>query len=241
MKGLILKEYGLANLRKFNFRLAQQKLEGALKYIKNDDVLYTYLSELYTNIRDLDKGIISARNALKINRNNIAAYNLLGKIFQVKGDLRESIKNYFKLIEYNPDDDVIRGSIANMYLILKQPDEAIAHYDYIIQLKPKSEFAITAKNNIIRAYIIKGDFQKGIKIGEELLNSNDATDLTYYNLGQAYYSFGQLEKAQKIADAGIKAGSKYAPLFDLKGEIFNLKGDLKNAIQYYKRAVELDP
>ena len=78
-----------------------------------------------TNQGSYDGAITILQKAIGKNRNSFAAYFLMGNAYQYKKDYYESIKNYKKSIQLNPELGLAYYGIARCYYYLSQIDLSI--------------------------------------------------------------------------------------------------------------------
>ena len=102
-----------------------------------------------------DKAILEFRNALKINDQHAPSYLELGKIFEIRGDVRSAFARYAKAAEYDPNLPEARIKLARIYLLAGETDKAATEVDASLKLAPNSVEALAVGAQLA---IQKGDF-----------------------------------------------------------------------------------
>lgn len=64
---------------------------------------YTNLGYAYITVQKFDEAIASFKKAISINRRYTPAWSALGSMYEVKGDYKEAIKAYEKLLRLDPE------------------------------------------------------------------------------------------------------------------------------------------
>lgn len=113
-----------------------------------------------------DKAVVYFDEAVKIDKNNDAAYAKLGAIYDANGDLDRAISNYEKAVAINPDYSMIyprlglsyliKGEIAKADAALKNAEAAgvdnidLWYLNGVVRFKQnKNDEALTAFNRVV--------------------------------------------------------------------------------------------
>lgn len=204
----------------------------ALKlYDKTDSIagkaaLLSNLGVLFTNQGDYSEGKEFLMQALALKKiadpNDLSKnYNNLGVLYFSQGDINKALY-YYRLSE-------------------RAANQANDPYDLA-----------TASNNIGNLYYNQKDQKKSIpyfkKAIEQSLSVDDSISAAYYmcNLGKSYLEINKLDSAKIFFDKAdlLSNSSEYMDL-DLAVEqnLYNYylnKGDYKNALDHYRRSIELE-
>lgn len=147
----------------------------------------------------------------------------------------------------------------NTDLALEMFQESLNIYKSLRSSNRSNEVAIaTVLNNIGRVYYLQSKFQESLDVYEQSLRirreilGNDSVDVaaTVYNIGQTCHQVGQLDESLsyykeflRIATSGAmsmaSASKDMALVFKGIAEIYQEKSDLKMALFYFSRALEL--
>ena len=95
---------GHAYFKLFEYNLAIQSIKKSIQ-LKSKDVLnLNFLAELYKAINKYDLAILSLEESLKIDEKNKDTLINLAKIYTDKGNFKEAIKNYYLILENEPNN-----------------------------------------------------------------------------------------------------------------------------------------
>jgi len=166
----------------------------------------------------------------------------LSRIYNVNGDIKESMSYLEKAREIAPQNDLIWHQLGYILAANSLYDEAIKVLNKAIELNKNSYDSFT---NLAYIYIMKEDFQKTIEIAEKSiniqmamkkekpqLNINTGLAKPYAHLGFALYNTGEHEKAIEYLEKSINLDPNYhrAPLYLAKiyYDLNNFKEALKH-------------
>jgi tetratricopeptide (TPR) repeat protein len=98
-----------------------------------------------------------------------------------------------------------------------------------------------AYNNRSLAYVLQGDYDRGIADADEAirLDPNDAA--AFNNRGNGYREKEQYDRAMADYTEAIRIDPSYALAFKNRGSVYQHQGDLDRAIADYGKAVQLEP
>lgn len=117
----------------------------------------------------------------------------LGLLLEKKGDLPFALKRYQKALEIKQNNHGILFNIGNIYLKMKQWDEAEKVYLEVIRLK--ADFA-DAYNNLAYAYFNKNEFEKAHQYVDKALSFNSKHRFYYLDTkAQIFFAEGKIEPA----------------------------------------------
>ena len=167
------------------------------------------------------KGYQAAIEVAHVDRDRLAAHTSLGNLYQSMGDNSNALKEYkesIALAEKLSDHVSLgwaHGNIGNAYLGLNRKDEAVHH------------------------------LQKSLDLAVEYECTPQAIGRTYNNLGTAYQSMMDVEKAEEYYDLALsqaiygndKAGQ--ARVYGNIGNVHMLRKNYKQAIPHYSEVIQL--
>jgi len=213
------------------WKLYMQALKGALHeqsfgIIDFENVMKSivHLGDVYTDLGDVEKVIVSFKQALELSLNigdkecEQIIYYKIGELFEKKSEYKEAIKNYEQsILIANDINDLERlisslTSIGNVYCKIGEYQKAIEVYE-----------ESTKKANII------GDIHTSIlcqcKLGHihEIINQSELALKFYF-------------KALSIADKSSEVNDKAIVLVSI-GAFYNLNGEPQKALEYLGQAL----
>lgn len=118
------------------------------------------------------------------------------------------------------------------------PDEAIALLEEARKLDP-SDWSYDYEMGF--AHAVKGDYTRAIKIFNEIVKRDDASDQCFQMLGNYYDISGDPGKALKIYDKGLKRFPNSGRLYLEKGNVFFGQKKYEEALPFYEMGIGADP
>jgi tetratricopeptide (TPR) repeat protein len=142
-----------------------------------------------------------------------------------------------KILE-NPDDPMAYKGLADQYLELGMPDNALKVLDKGVALFPE---------------MIQLRFNRGLAL--DRLNRSEAARKEYkwvlerkpnhlgacHNLGQIYFNEHQSEKTIELLNRGIDMGLRYPAVFLLLGRAYEASGNWEKALVNFDSVLEIQP
>lgn len=198
---------------------AIEEYKAALNADPNSAELNDALADLYFRLpghtRDAEA---TARNLLKNSPNDVDAHKLLGRIY-----LRQLSDAQNAPSSASPSGNVL--------------DQAIAEYEKIVQLEPKSVEDHMALGQL---YTVKHETQKAEEQFKIAQNIEPDSEDVVLNLARIYAENGNLGYAAKVIEAVPEAERTSKMEFALGAAYDQLKRP-KDAIAAYERAGDLEP
>ncbi|MFM6755283.1 MAG: tetratricopeptide repeat protein, partial [Dolichospermum sp.] len=185
------------------------------------------------------------REILRVEPNNGKAYNNLGNALRRQGKLAEALAAHQKALQINHNDAEAYVGIGNVLNAQGKPEEALAYHKKALQLNPKLAIAYNGLGNALsdqkKLDEAVAAYQKAIE-----LDPKDAT--AYNNLGNALIGQKKLDeavaayqKALTLPDTPGPPDSDYTLANNGLGLVWQEKGELKKAIQYFDESEKIDP
>jgi tetratricopeptide (TPR) repeat protein len=116
-------------------------------------------------------------------------------------------------------------------------ESALNHYDEVLQVDPTNQFGLYNKALVFYA---KKDFRKSISLINYCIQQNPDYGPAYYLLGDDYKFINQPDSALYFFDRAYEMGVRDPGLLQNLGDIYYDQKESKQAIQFYKEAVEQD-
>lgn len=161
------------------------------------------------------------------------------------GRAEEGIALLKEIIAERKDFHLAYTYLANFYQEQKRPGDAEAVLREAYAYNPGSFRIMTALGIIM---IDNGRFDEAIGLLEKSLGIIDFDPETWNYIGVAYWNKGLYDEALKAYDQALSLDLNYAIVFNNRGSLYLsrfLKGrqaaDLTQAVESFRKAVELDP
>ncbi|OLD18406.1 MAG: hypothetical protein AUI85_04955 [Acidobacteriales bacterium 13_1_40CM_3_55_5] len=196
--------------------LANKAIEEYRQAIDADptsEYLTSGLAELYAKTGRIKDAVVEAQDILKRDPNNLEAHKLLGRIY-----LRSL-------------GDVQAGSGSQNMLKL-----AIEQYEQMVKIEPDN-----VDNHLLlgRLYRLNNDLQKAENEFKIAVKMQPDSEEAVTTLAYLYNEEGDTNRAAQVL-ASIPDAARSAKLYSALGYTYEQQKQYKNAIDSYKRAIELD-
>jgi tetratricopeptide (TPR) repeat protein len=162
---------------------------------------------------------------------------ILTRDFQRKM-LAENVIGYETLIRQTPRNVALHNDVAQMYLMLGRPDEAVAHFDTCVNLEPESA---AAHFNLGTARSVAGQLDEAIADYRHALQINPRYPLAHNNLGNALVAQGKLDEAIGHYEEALRADPANVDVHSNLGNILLRRGDSDAALRHVREALRLAP
>jgi tetratricopeptide (TPR) repeat protein len=209
------------------------------------------LGMVYADRGDYQLAIEAFQRALALEPMFRASAVQLGQIFQAKGMYRQAIQHYTLALRTNPSPDVL-GALGTLSLLEEKFEQAVDYFEQALRRAPESA---TLSQNLLAAYHRWG-FQllkaKRLAAAIQCLNDGLArfpfSEILLYDLGVAYESTAEYQKALSFYQRALEISPEYTPPRTGTASVLNNLGaqhannrDWEQAVGYYQRALEYDP
>ena len=131
---------------------ARTVLERANRIRPDCEQVLCNLGDLNLIEGNFKQAINYAMAVLSVNQRFPDAYYLLGKIFRKQGQYDKALKNYFKVLEFQPNDEYVIGSIAEVLEIRSEFDKARKILEPLIQQGTVNPLVLMAYSALTRNY-----------------------------------------------------------------------------------------
>jgi len=176
---------------------------------------------------------------IKKNPNEPWYYWTLATICDLEGDLKNTLKNYEKSIELNPNFAAGHASLASFlyYHDSTQLDKALMHINKAISLEPKAYYVHIDRANI---YLRKKEYDLAIKDAKiELSLPDKDVNAAYQVIVKALHEQdNQSELISLLKKIDMTNGDYDTDFVMLLGSIYEKMNEFEKACKCYKNAAE---
>ncbi len=197
------------------------------------------IATIYFDKNSLDEAISVLKEAEKYVPEEFRVYFLLGLTYQRKNLLPDAAATLEKAVQLNDKSIEALSSLALVYDEMKRKDESDSLYEHALRIDPKNHLVL---NNY--AYSLA---ERKIELDRALRMSKDAvtqqpTNQSYLDTyGWIYYQLGNYEEAEKYIQKAVDLGSASAVIMEHLGDINFKLSRKEKSIEFWKKALELDP
>ena len=176
------------------FDKAIEYYENCSKINTNKFEPYHQIGICYKQLRKYEDSISYLKKALKISVNAKSFY-MLGNVYRENGQFEKAKRSFEKSIDINKEFTQSKLSLANLEIDYENYERAGRMLDEIIQSNESETVLISAKIMIGNILKSKGDFEKAIKINQDILEKDTNNVDALYNISQCYLFTKEYEKA----------------------------------------------
>lgn len=191
----------------------------------------------YMQNEEYSKASIEFSKAIDKNPTSLA-YTLLGASLYWMGDVKGSIEEYKKAIEMDENNAIawqLKGiSMAKLQYI----DEALNDFEKALSIDPKRA---DVHMNIGSIYFSKGYISSAIDYIKKAIKLDSSNPLFYYQLGLIYFYLERYQEADSNFEKAILLYRDYEEAILWLGISKERQGDIKKALEQYKKAVSIKP
>ena len=212
------------------------------------DLIYynNYLSDIkskdltqYTNaISQVEDGIQSSIDRLKIRTNNPQTYLTLAKNAFNKKDYANAIINYTKVIQLDPANNNILGSRGLSYYYNQDYTNAISDFNNYILYHPTDEDAYFYRG-LSKAGL--NDHNGAISDYKKTIELEPTSSMAFNNLGWEYFELKDFNLALTYVNRAIQLDKSNSIAFDSRAEIKFHLNNYTGCIEDANSALALNP
>ena len=236
--------------RKWAYGLALKYINAQLELVPN---AYYYIERgfLYMDNYHVDLALADFHKALKLEPDNIYAYNAVGYALKTKRQFEDAIPYFQKSIEMMREDETMAPymNLTRCYRALVKPEKGI---EVLQQAMEKFPHDFSEYRYLAELYACHGDQIHARQFYEEALQRNLIYKSDYYRniIKYTYLAFGDLKGAKKLYKQWMndinasKENEQYVnqKKMELNGEIgclYFYQRNLKKAIHYLEESWKL--
>jgi len=224
------------------YQEAEKELLEALEEAPDHPTLKVSLADVYYHLNRLSDANRLLNEVLKAQPHNPYALYLSGLIAYKQNQLNQALKHFQSALQIKPDHYYSQKMLIITIMKQKKWEEALAHIHRALEYHPNDTFLLTQQ---ARAYRAKGQYQKALKILEDILRKGEDNEFIRKQLLEikALTSGKNPEEISQEISAVLNLPSqKERPeLWQIQAETLRKKGDLQGAIHAYRQALRLDP
>lgn len=165
---------------------------------------YNAGQQYYTD-KKYEEALGELDQAIEIQRDYLAAYQLRGNVLYALKLYEEAIDDYCYTIYINPNESAGYYNRGNAYYVLKYYDSAFYDYNEAIRLNPKFMSAYVSRGNVYSKFQEYGesvkDYTKAIELSPKTMSA-------YYNRALSYMFLGLYNLAYEDLNTAVEMDEK---------------------------------
>jgi tetratricopeptide (TPR) repeat protein len=233
------------NLRRTDeARKVKEQLLGVLDHM-SDRARYRTLSMVYLTEGDWPKAIDSHRALLKQYPNDATEWNELAIVLMISGDLQAAFGAQRRAVELAPRQVVRRYNYALYAMYLSDFDTAASEANLIIRQQPDMLYAYVPLAVALLARSDSAGAQEAYARMSKSSSDEEAGWTASIGLADLALYEGRIPDAERILTerlaTGIESGNAFrqALLYAVLAETYELKGEVRSAIDAIQKALRL--
>lgn len=245
------------------------RIKDAVKYYRDvakiwaDDGFYLKAIAMLKKINKYDPSVLEVYSELGdlclkqgLPSEALGYYQYLAEYYSKNNQFQEAAQIYSKLVQIAPDNIIIRGKLAEIYVQISEIDKAIQEFQAIGKMlisKGRVQEAIQVYNRALKldpnnlemildmANSLKdeGKYQEIIKLLEDALTSGTNVLKAYTLSAEAHLYLKNYENALDIITLALRKFPNSEELFSLKGEILLRQEKYEDAIVAFHQAADI--
>ena len=177
--------------------------------------------------------------ALQVTKDNYLAHNNLGVALVAKGKNDEAIANYLAAIKINPNYDDAHTNLGVAFAAEGKSEEAIFHHCVAIKINPNNA---RAHYNLGLALKDQGKMDEAINEFRKTINIKPSSADAHNNMGIIFeMHFKKYDEAIYHYRQALQIDSNNPGTHFNLGIALAKKGELKEAIEHFRQAINLKP
>jgi tetratricopeptide (TPR) repeat protein len=204
---------------------------------------YTYLPQigLYFALTWAAGSLCAGWRHRRVALGGLAAVILAALMFRARAQTacwRNSETLWTHTLACTADNAIAQNNLGNALLKLGREDEAAAHFQTALKIKPG--FA-EGYNNLGNVLFQKGRVDEAIICYQKALEINSDYALAHYNLGNALVKKGSMDEAIAQFQKALEINPDYAEAHNNFGYALIQKKSADEAIVHFQKALQINP
>ena len=167
--------------------------EGGKDHTLTSDVLIHFNSGVsFYNQKEFSKAIQAYQKVIELDPTYVEAYNNLGIIYQMIGDVERAFESYQKSTKINPRYEKGYNNLGILLLLKGRNEEALEAFQKALAVNPNN---IESHINLGILLKKKGEWEKAIESYRRALAISPLHGETHYNIALLYEQLENLELA----------------------------------------------
>ncbi|GAC1473392.1 MAG: hypothetical protein NVSMB9_21920 [Isosphaeraceae bacterium] len=198
------------------------------------------LAKYYRFGEKLDESARAAREALKLDPNDLDAQIQLATVLSQTGKANEAVDMLKAAMKKDAANPLVSATLGNILNQSGRNDEALTIFKTMIEKFPNNDEVIRiARSNLSIIYVNQGDYAKGESELEALLERNPDEAGVNNDLGYLYAEQGKnLEKAESMIRKAIQEEPENSAYLDSLGWVLFKRGKVKEALEPLEKATK---
>lgn len=242
---LLRKDYNFAQAFENRAETLRKKndLAGAYRDAKEAVRLnpksYSALKVLAQTITsDHEEKLSVLERAIALNPQASDAYTLRGIEYATRFDFSKAKADLAKATSLSPNEYRPVQWLCEIAKIEGNPAEELEILTKFLRNQPDKTHALSARSKL---YFEQKKYDEAIADISHIISKHSKDALAYYARGKCYVAKGDLEAARKDFDTGLVEAPLIPELLTERGKLFMEEKDYSKAIEYFDKAIGINP
>ncbi len=179
-----------------------------------------------------------ARHALAVTRDNFIAHDLLGEVFEERGQYDDALQERVETLRLQPNFAPAHNNLGIALQKRNRLPEAMSHFEQALRLRPRYP---EAHYNLGAAFEQADRPNDAIREYERALALRPDCADAHYNLGLLLGRLGRLDDAIRQFQETIRCNPNAADAYNNLGVTLDRLGRSQEAIHQYQQAIRVQP
>jgi len=220
-------------------------LERAIEVNPDHFEALFHLANNYFSNGQFDKARKTYQKATEVNPNSQQTFFNLALVLESSGQRKRAFEKLERSLDLNPNYSRARRVLANLLVKENRYDEAVAHYNYILQHEPKdfdTQFCVAeAYRKKSEKLSTKVDLEQAAHAYAQALEIKPYDKKTLFSLAYTYRTLAQLEDALVVYDEILSFDPACVDAMNNKAHLLRDLGDTAEAAQLYETVLQFWP
>jgi tetratricopeptide (TPR) repeat protein len=225
---------GLALVKNGQAEEALAEYRKGLEINPDSAEIHNNLGNALASKTHLAEAIAQYRKALELNPDYAEAhYNLANSLALSNGNLEDAVAHFHKALQIRPRYAAAHNHLGVVLLSLGRVDEAVAQGRQAVEIDPEDA---DARANLGKALLRQGDFDGALASFQKT-----ASQRVWFGLGNRFLQDGDCDSALACYQHDLLLHPRAADTSANLGSAFYLKGKVKEAIDAWQSALQIQP
>lgn len=216
-----------------SFEEAERACRQALMLDESLWAVHVALGNLYVDSGKYDDAVVELEAAIVDQPLAVTSYLALAHAYVAQNLTSEAEATFLKAAEVESGYWGVHNELGNFYWHIYRYDEAIPHYERVIELAPDSGIG---QDNLGVAYQALGEFEESIRIFD---SSPLPSRWTYANRGLSYYYLGEFQESVEDLLKAVELAPDVHSSWGRLGDSYRyIPGEEESADSAYREAIK---
>ncbi len=215
---------------------AIEKLNTAIQQDSSFTLAYSFLGDIYQNLKDYEKSAVAYEKATELNNWSFKDFFNLGKVYQVMQKFRKAVNAYVRACQLEPQHFQAHLNTAKCFYELKDYPSALEYGQHALQIDPNATQIQAVLGDIYEA---QKDHDQAIAAYKRALEVEGNKPKIMINLAIVYLRTGQNNAAKQLLLDTIEIEPKNNTAYQYLGYCLLRLKEIDESINSYARAIEI--